>query len=325
MDNSKIPWHPYGGLIAGRPQHGKPMCLERKAFEHLQKLSAQSISERQLLNSKPPDYGRLFTMQGSIAVIDVHGALSKRTGAFDAFFGISSYEVLEEQFLSAVDELDVKGILLDIDSPGGEVSGLFDLADFIYASRDTKPIWAVANDDAFSAAYALASAAEKIFVTRTGGVGSIGVIASHVDQSSFDEKLGVKYTTVFSGGRKNDLDPHSELTSEAAALLQTEINRLYQLFTQTVARNRGLPEAKVTSTEAGLFFGNDAVNAGLADGVMTFSDALQEMASKHSKHVQPNRMGKTMTQENPTTEAQASEMQEPVASKAETHLSDQEK
>ncbi|MCG7878652.1 MAG: S49 family peptidase [Candidatus Thiodiazotropha endolucinida] len=317
--------HPYGGLMTGRP-----MCLERKAFEHLQKLSAQSISERQLLNAKPPDHGRLFAMHDSIAIIDVHGALSKRAGPFDAFFGIGSYEVLEDQFLSAVDDPDVIGILLDIDSPGGEVSGLFDLADLIYAARDDKPIWAVANDDAFSAAYALASAAEKVFVTRTGGVGSIGVIASHVDQSAFDEKLGVKYTTVFAGGRKNDFDPHNELTSEATALLQTEINRLYQLFTKTVARNRGLSEAKVTGTEAGLFFGNDAVNAGLADGVMTFSDALQEMVAKHSKAVQPKRMRKTMTQETPKTEAQAAETQEPdtpvtQASASETILSDQEK
>ena len=288
--------HPFGGLIAGRR-----MMLERKAFDCLAALSKQAVSERQLLHPKPPDDDKPYSAYLGIAVIPVHGALSKRAGFFDAFFGLTSYEVLEETLERALHDPDISGILLDIDSPGGEVSGLFDLADFIYASREIKPIWACANDDAYSAAYAIASSAEKIFVTRTGGVGSIGVIATHIDQSSFDEKLGVKYTTIFAGDRKNDFTPHAELTNEASKLLQKEVDRLYGLFTSLVSRNRGLSDAQVRNTEAGLFFGENALSAGLADQIMTLPDALDLMTLE----LQPKPKRTIMTDPNTQTQNQA--------------------
>lgn len=288
--------HPFGGLIAGRP-----MMLERKAFDCLATISKQAVSERQLLHPKPPDDNKPYSVYRGIAVIPVHGALSKRAGFFDAFFGLTSYEVLEQTLESALHDPDISGILLDIDSPGGEVSGLFDLADFIYASRKIKPIWACANDDAYSAAYAIASSAEKIFVTRTGGVGSIGVIATHIDLSSFDEKLGVKYTTIFAGDRKNDFTPHAELTNEASKLLQSEVDRLYGLFTSLVSRNRGLSDAQVRNTEAGLFFGENALSAGLADQIMTLPDALELMTLQ----LQPKTKRTIMTDPNTQTQSQA--------------------
>lgn len=288
--------HPFGGLMAGRP-----MMLERKAFDCLAELSKQAVSERQLLHSKPPDdNAKPYNTYLDIAVIPAHGVLSKRAGFFDAFFGLTSYEVLEETLDHALHDPDISGILLDIDSPGGEVSGLFDLADFIYASRETKPIWACANDDAYSAAYAIASSAEKVFVTRTGGVGSIGVIATHIDQSSFDEKLGVKYTTIFAGDRKNDFNPHAELTNEASKLLQKEVDRLYGLFTSLVSRNRDMSERLVSNTEAGLYFGDDALSVGLADQIMTLPDALELMTLE----LQPKLKRTIMTDPNTQTENQ---------------------
>lgn len=288
--------HPFGGLIAGRP-----MMLERKAFDCLATMSKQAVSERQLLHPKPPDDNKPYSVYRGIAVIPVHGALSKRAGLFDVFFGLKSYELLEQTLEHALHDPDISGILLDIDSPGGEVSGLFDLADFIYASREIKPIWACANDDAYSAAYAIASSAEKIFVTRTGGVGSIGVIATHIDLSSFDEKLGVKYTTIFAGDRKNDFTPHAELTNEASKLLQNEVDRLYGLFTSLVSRNRGLSDAQVRNTEAGLFFGENALSAGLADQIMTLPDALELMTLQ----LQPKTKRTIMTDPNTQTQSQA--------------------
>lgn len=305
--------HPFGGLIAGRP-----MMLERKAFDCIAALSRQAISERQLLLNQQPDNSKPFAMYHDIAVITVHGALSKRSGFFDAFFGLTSYEVLEETLEHALHDPDVSGILLDIDSPGGEVSGLFDLADFIYASRETKTIWACANDDAYSAAYAIASSAEKVFVTRTGGVGSIGVIATHIDQSSFDEKLGVKYTTIFAGDRKNDFTPHAELTNEASKLLQKEVDRLYGLFTSLVSRNRDMSERAVSNTEAGLFFGDDALSAGLADQIMTLPDALELMTLELKPKLKRTIMTDPKTQsENQTPQADA-ETQAPETQEQET-------
>ncbi|BET30741.1 hypothetical protein wNi1_11010 [Wolbachia pipientis] len=205
------------------------------------------------------------------AVIAIHGILTKKPGAFDDFLGMTSYEKIQEEIEEALSNKDIETILLDIDSPGGEVNGIFDLADFIYESRAKKRIIAIANDDAYSAAYAIASSAEKVFVSRTSGIGSIGVIASHIDQSGFDEKQGIKYTTVFAGSRKNDLNPHEPMTSESLESLQKEVDRLYEMFVQLIARNRGLSIEKIRSTEAGLYFGEKAVEIGLADGITILS------------------------------------------------------
>ncbi len=209
-----------------------------------------------------------------IAVIPIHGTLVRRTSGLEADSGLTSYQSIQQMLEMARDDTSVHAILLDIDSPGGESSGVFDLADKIQNAALQKPVWAVANDMAFSAAYALASAAQKVFVSRTGGVGSIGVIAMHVDQSVKDAQDGLHYTAVYAGNRKNDLSPHGPMTSEAQRFLQGEVDRVYGLFVDTVARHRGLSSHAVRDTEAGLFFGKDAVRAGLADAVGTLDDAL---------------------------------------------------
>ncbi|WP_265042228.1 S49 family peptidase [Wolbachia endosymbiont (group B) of Melanostoma mellinum] len=214
-------------------------------------------------------------------IIPIHGILTKKSEAFDDILGMTSYNQIEAQITQAIEDSDIETILLDIDSPGGEVNGVFDLADFIYNAREKKRIIAIANDDAYSAAYAIASSAEKIFLTRTSGVGSIGVIASHIDQSRFDEKQGIKYTTIFAGSRKNDLNPHEPVTSESLGSLQKEVDRLYEMFVQLIARNRGLSIEKIRSTEAGLYFGEKAVEIGLADGV-TIPSELKSINKKRS-------------------------------------------
>ncbi|MFP3023736.1 MAG: S49 family peptidase, partial [Wolbachia sp.] len=155
--------------------------------------------------------------------------------------------------------------------------------DFIYESRAKKRIIAIANDDAYSAAYAIASSAEKIFLTRTSGIGSIGVIASHIDQSEFDEKQGIKYTTIFAGRRKNDLNPHEPINSEGLESLREEIDRLYEMFVQLIARNRNLSTERIKSTEAGLYFGEKAIEIGLADGITTFSEFIDNYRSNMTK------------------------------------------
>ncbi|WP_395461726.1 S49 family peptidase [Wolbachia endosymbiont (group A) of Therophilus tumidulus] len=242
----------------------RPMMIEQKSFDLLS-----------LYNGKQPILKNIkHAVNQNIektAVIAIHGILTKKPGAFDDFLGMTSYEKIQEEIEEALSNKDIETILLDIDSPGGEVNGIFDLADFIYESRAKKRIIAIANDDAYSAAYAIASSAEKVFVSRTSGVGSIGVIASHIDQSGFDEKQGIKYTTVFAGSRKNDLNPHEPMTSESLESLQKEVDRLYEMFVQLIARNRGLSIEKIRSTEAGLYFGEKAVEIGLADGMTILS------------------------------------------------------
>ncbi|WP_353286059.1 S49 family peptidase [Wolbachia endosymbiont (group A) of Philanthus triangulum] len=250
----------------------KPVMVERRSFELLS-----------LYNSKQPIFKNLKHFHinpKGIAIIRIYGVLTKKTEAFDHILDMTSYENIHEEIESALGDKSIETILLDIDSPGGEVNGVFDLADFIYESRTKKKIIAIANDDAYSAAYAIASSAEKVFVSRTSGVGSIGVIASHIDQSRFDEKQGIKYTTIFAGSRKNDLNPHEPMTSESLGSLQKEVDRLYEMFVQLIARNRGLSIEKIRSTEAGLYFGEKAIEIGLADGVTTFFEFINNHKSR---------------------------------------------
>ncbi|PLT16030.1 S49 family peptidase [Ralstonia mannitolilytica] len=221
-------------------------------------------------------------VNGKVAAIPIHGTLVRRTSGLEAESGLASYSGIAAQLDAALASPEVAAILLDVDSPGGESGGVFDLADRIRAAAQVKPVWAVANDMAFSAAYALASAATRVFVARTGGVGSIGVIAMHVDQSVKDAKDGVRYTAVFAGERKNDLNPHEPISDEAHTVLRTEVHRIYDLFVETVARHRGLDADAVRATEAGLFFGPDAVAAGLADTVGGFDDALAQLTQSLS-------------------------------------------
>ncbi len=243
------------------------MMIEARSFELLSLHAAKHPTFKNIKHSVKNDVEK-------IAVIPINGILTKKSEVFDDILGMTSYEKIREEIEKALIDEEVETIILDIDSPGGEVNGLFDLADFIYSARGKKRIIAIANDDAYSAAYAIASSAEEVLVTRTSGVGSIGVIASHIDQSGFDEKQGIKYTTVFAGSRKNDLNPHEPITSESVESLQEEVDRLYKMLSRLIARNRNLSTEKIKSTEAGLYFGEKAIEIGLADGITTFSEFI---------------------------------------------------
>ncbi len=241
----------------------------------------------------PPQAVREYDVPyAGIAVIPVIGTLVRRTVGLEAQSGLTSYAFLQEQLDAALNDDLIKGILLDIDSPGGESGGVFDLADKIHAACAIKPIWASVNEDAFSAAYVLAAAAECIYVPRTGGVGSIGVIAMHLDESKAEEDAGLAYTAVFAGARKNDMSPHKPLSDPARAQLQAEVGRVYKILTSSVARMRGIDQHKIEKTEAALYFGENALTAGLADKIGTFDDALHALAQKISTNPHPhNRKG----------------------------------
>jgi ClpP class serine protease len=227
--------------------------------------------------SKPEQPSR--DVPEGVAVLDIHGTLVRRTLGLDARSGLTSYPAIADALESALADPAVEGIFLDVDSAGGEAGGVFDLVDRVYAARQLKPIWAIADDMAFSAAYAIASAAERVWITRTGGVGSIGVIALHVDQSLKDAEDGLKYTPTFAGSRKNDLNPHEPLKDDARVRLQVEVDRIYDLFLATIARNRQQSMASIRSTEAGLFYGPESLKQGLADAIGSRSEALQAFST----------------------------------------------
>ena len=272
---------------------GVPLAIHRPKLDVILAVLGPRVAYRQNTADlaaapgfTPPTRAASASSPG-VAVIPIHGTLVRRTVGLEAESGLTSYATLTQQLEEALGNPAVSAILLDIDSPGGESGGVFDLADRIRAASQIKPVWAVANDMAFSAAYALASAASRVFVSRTGGVGSIGVIAMHVDQSEKDAQDGLHYTAVFAGDRKNDLNPHEPMSGEAHAFLKAEVNRIYGLFVETVARHRGLEPSAVRDTEAGLFFGQAAVAMGLADAVGSFDDALAQLHASLSPNPTP--------------------------------------
>ena len=234
----------------------KPLLLSPQGFESIgsiEWLPAETVAP---LN---------YELQHGVAIIPIHGLLTKRRELFSSLLGTTSYDDIFSVISDAIEDEKVERILLDIDSPGGEVGGLFDLVDFIYDIRECKPIFSVANDYACSAAYAIASATSHIFVHRASCVGSIGVIATHLDVSEADKKAGLKYTTIFAGEKKNDLSPHEPLSKSAISDLQDEVNRLNDMFIKTVARNRYLSEEDVRKMQAATYFGQNALTVGLAD------------------------------------------------------------
>ena len=214
-----------------------------------------------------------YAIIDGVAVIEISGGLTYR--AYN--WWTTSYLDIRDSFRAAIADVRALSVVFLIDSPGGEVAGLFDLVDEIYKARGAKPIIAIADEAAFSAAYAIASAADEIYLPSTAQVGSIGVIAIHIDQSGYDKNLGLRYTAIFAGNHKNDFNPHEPLKVDGKELLQAHVDKLYDMFTAIVARNRSMTQAAVIGTHAGFYMGAAAVEAGLADGILSVRDIMTKM------------------------------------------------
>ncbi|MEX3691876.1 S49 family peptidase [Paraburkholderia sp. BR14263] len=208
-----------------------------------------------------------YDMVGPVAVIHVHGTLVQKLGTLRPWSGMTGYDGIRQNLCTALSDPKVEAVILDIDSPGGEVAGCFDLVDSIYAARGQKPIWAVLDESAYSAAYAIASAADRIYVPRTGGVGSIGVIAAHVDFSQALTAAGIKVTFIQYGDYKADGHAEIPLSDEAHERFKADITTMGELFVDTVARNRKISAATVRDTQAATFMGAKGAALGLADEV----------------------------------------------------------
>ncbi|MDF1734941.1 MAG: S49 family peptidase [Minwuia sp.] len=219
---------------------------------------------------------RPFRMMETTAVIPIRGTLVQRNG-LDPMSGMTGYDGIAEKFRAAEQDPEVTGIVLDIDSPGGEVAGCFDLADEIAAG--TKPSRAILSEQACSAAYALASACDEITMPRTGEAGSIGVICAHQDVSGMLDDMGMTVTLIYAGARKADGNPFEPLPANVHADIQAEIDATYALFAGTVALHRGLSADDVLAQESRSFRGEDAVSAGLVDRIMPSAESLAEFVS----------------------------------------------
>lgn len=232
-----------------------------------------------------PDLGgtgaddRIFDISpDGVAIIPIRGTLVQRNG-LHPYSGMTGYDGIRAKFLAALDDPMVEAIVMDIDSPGGEVAGVFDLADMIFRARAARPVWAILNENACSAAYLLAAAAETVTVPRTGVAGSIGVIAVCYDFSRALDAGGITVNIIQHGKRKADGNQFQAMPKEARERFQADIDTLGALFETTVARYRGIPAADVRDMEAMTFLGAAAVEQGLVDSVAAPDEAFDALVN----------------------------------------------
>lgn len=213
-----------------------------------------------------------------VQVLPVHGFLVSRGAHINACETMTSYEGLRQQLRAAIADPLVERIVLDIDTPGGSAVGAFELAADIRAMSLIKPITGIVNFMAYSGGYLIGAACTELVVSQTSGVGSVGVIASHMERSKQLETAGVKVTTVYAGAHKNDLNPNEPITDQSIRMLNDLVQESYQLFTGAVSVYRGMSIEAVRATEAGLYRGQAAIAIGFADRLQTPQDAVDDLA-----------------------------------------------
>lgn len=221
-----------------------------------------------------------YIMGGGVGVFPVMGTVVRRGSWLNSASGLCSYDAISDGVSAMMQDGRVKGVMLEIDSPGGEASGCFDLVRELcaIAQENNKPIWAMANDMACSGGYAIACAADQVWITELGEAGSIGVVATHVDVSGADKKAGLKWEYIKAGEFKTDGNPHEPLTAEVRGRLREDIDTIYDKFANLVSESRGMSVDEVKKTEARIFMGQKAVDAGLVDSVGTFDSAVSAFA-----------------------------------------------
>jgi signal peptide peptidase SppA len=268
-------------LLAQR-LYNTPLWAKPRFAETVSSLLAGRMGVKPMLDDSQMDreardvYGPTTDKNG-IMTIPVTGGLAHRGDGLDAMCGMQSYTNLQNTFLQGLEDSSVKGFLLDIDSPGGEASGCLDLADTILQVRQEKPVWGIANGQAASAAYAIGCSCERLYMTSTGEVGSIGVVALHVDHSAMLKNEGLVVTFIHAGARKVDGNFAEPLSDVARAEWQEAVEYSYERFVTAVAQRRPISAEEIRATEARTYTADKAVALKLVDGVSNYEATRLEM------------------------------------------------
>jgi signal peptide peptidase SppA len=233
------------------------------------------------LDNKPKGY----TIENGVAVLPIEGVIAKRMNIFMKISGGTSSELVGRDIRLALADQDVNSILLYIDSPGGTVDGTQELAREVYAARDTKPVAAFTDGMMASAAYWIGAAAGEIIISGdTAQVGSIGVVARHMDVSKYEEKIGVKTSEIVAGRYKRVASQYEPLSESGRQSIQDAVDHIYTVFLGDVSRFRNLSLDTVKEGKADtipwadgrVFYGRQAIDAGLVDGVSTLAGIINQ-------------------------------------------------
>ena len=223
-------------------------------------------------HSGPIDDTAVFAIINDTAIIPIQGIIAKRMNLLTQISGGVSAQLVGRDIKEVLANDTIKSILLDIDSPGGTIDGTQELADIIFAGRGQKPIVAYSDGMIASAAYWIGSAADRIYISGdTVTVGSIGVVASHIDYSRYEEKIGIKTTEIYAGKYKRIASQYQPLSEEGRQTIQDQVDFLYTVFVNEVAKQRSVSAEKVLENMADgkIFIGNQAIGAGLVDDMAT--------------------------------------------------------
>lgn len=241
---------------------------KREPFDHA--LDVAAVFGAQAVGRE--DKAFAFDPEAGVAFIPVRGALVNRFGG--AYPDLTGYQAIVRMAEAAGADPEVRGVVLDVDSYGGEAAGAFEAAQQVRASIAGKPSLAIVNSAAYSAGYALAVAADKIAAIPSGGAGSIGVVRMHLDQSGMLDRMGLKVSFVHAGAHKVDGNPYAALPDDVRADMQARVDQLYDAFVDHVASMRpGLTAEAIRATEARTYSAADALAIGLIDAVSNAPDA----------------------------------------------------
>ncbi|EBR6514677.1 S49 family peptidase, partial [Salmonella enterica] len=213
-----------------------------------------------------------------------------KLGGMRPFSGMTGYDGITARLQQAISDPEVTGVLLDIDSPGGQAAGAFDCADMIYRLGQQKPIWALMNDVACSGAMLLASACSRRLVTQTARIGSVGVVMAHASYAGQLEQEGVEITLLYSGKHKTDLNPYQALPDDVRTDYQQKMDATRQMFADRVAQYTGLSAEAVMATEAAIYDGQAGIEVGLADEMVNAADAISVMVAALKSKSRGNNM-----------------------------------
>lgn len=269
--------------------------------------SAESFSERGARS-------RSYALVDGIAVLPISGTLAHKWGGLQPSCGATGYDGIQGRLNQALKDPEVRGIMLDVDTPGGEVAGAFDCTDIIARANKIKPVWSLCYDMHCSAGQLLVSGAGRRLITQTGIAGSIGVVIAHMDVSEMLKQTGRKVTLIHAGSNKVDGNPYEALPERVRAKLQADVEATRLRFANTVSRHTGLSVDRILAQEAGTFEGQAAIEQGLADELVNGADAVAVMAERIS-HKKTFATGRNMsaTDKNASAEG-ADQVTEPVAS-----------
>lgn len=247
------------------------------------------------------DRNRPYQVMDGIAVIPVTGTLVHKLGSIQPYSGMTGYDGLIYCITDAVNDPEITGIMLDIDSPGGEVAGCFDCSDMIFKLGQLKPIASLCYDMNCSAAQAIASATSRRYITQNGRAGSIGVLMAHSSHEKALDEIGINVTLIHSGKYKVDGNPYEDLSAEVLSRFQQETDNLRQLFATKVSLYTGLSLQAVLDTEAKIYRGQESIDVGLSDEVVNGIEAIDVfrdyLGQSPTSSTNPNSTGETMSVE----------------------------